>query len=171
MNVIIKSTDLTKLLLENGFPFEKIQIADGNYVVPTQGAIDDFAKRYFDFLVSNSLDKWVQDTWDCDDFSFLAKGLASIDNALWQKENNNKGCSLAFGIAWIMIEQGVHAVNVAALKNSQGQLELVFFEPQIQQIQTGTTIDQNGNSQEITTSLCLQKIPKESVLSCVWAYF
>lgn len=161
MNVTIDSTDIQKLLLKKGYLISNISLADEYYVLPTDESIVNFGKRYYDFLWKNNLNTWIEEIWDCDDFALLAKTLASIDNAIWKKETKNADCSLAFGIAWISTPQGGHAVNIAIQKDSDGILQLNYFEPQI-----GT----NNQGTLGQPFVCLQKMSLDSSSYPLWCY-
>jgi hypothetical protein len=127
----VSSKEIFALLEKEGFTQDKVSIADEYYAVPTEEAIKAFGKRFGAFLWDAHLDTWVEEIWDCDDFAITAKALAAIDNAHWRKKTG-VDCGIGFGIAWVMTEQGGHAINFALARNANKELEIHYYEPQVQ---------------------------------------
>lgn len=160
-NLIVPSSKILECLTKEGFDTKSINVADSQYVFPTEEAIKSFGKRYLDFLWSSGLDKWKQEIWDCDDFAFGSRALAAIDNAVWQDSTGNKDCGLAFGIAWVLTMEGGHAINIAISQNADSSLSVNYYEPQMQ----------NNNLSTVGEPyVCLQKLPRESFLYPLWCY-
>ena len=159
-NLIITNPMIMECLIKEGIDKKSVNLADAKYVLPTEEAIKAFGKRYLDFLWSSGLDKWRSEIWDCDDFAFGSRSLASIDNALWQNATGNTDCGLAFGIAWVMTMDGGHAINIAIYQDESGSLGVHYYEPQLQ-----------SSSENIGEPfVCLQKISRDSFLFPLWYY-
>ena len=152
----LKNEELKNLLIKEGFPADKIVLPDEFYAIPTLESIKEFGNRLYDFLVNNGLSTWKEDSFDCDDFAFTAKSLASIDNALWQSKTGNTDASLTFGIAFVLTEYGRHAINISVLKEGD-KFVIKYLEPQI--------INKGLNR------LCLTEIERKSLLEVYWCYF
>jgi hypothetical protein len=158
MTLQINNTNLSELLVKEGFPSDKIVLSDEYYAIPTFKSIEKFGERLFNFLVDNGLNQWKEETFDCDDFAFAAKTLSSIDNSIFQSKTGNFDASLAFGIAFIVTnEGGGHAINIAIIKEND-KFTVKYFEPQI--ITTKTN-----------KRLCLTELKKESFSKAYWCYF
>jgi hypothetical protein len=128
---IVSGEEIRALCIEQGFPANSIKIADGDYAIPTEEAIQSFGNRFGSFLWGAGLDKWVEEIWDCDDFALTAKSLAAIDNAIWQKKTGND-FGLGFGIVWVALAESGHAINIALGRDANNKLELRYYEPQMQ---------------------------------------
>lgn len=127
----ISSLQLQELLLKEGFLSSSISLSDEFYAIPTEESIQGFGKRYGKFLFDAGVNVWSEEVWDCDDFALLAKALANLDNGIWrQKTGNDVG--LAFGIAWVSMKEGGHAINMAIGQNDAGLFEVHYYEPQMQ---------------------------------------
>ena len=93
------------------YPFAKVYISDRYYHVCPKKAVEDF-------LASDPTEKerYVTETYDCDDFSFRLMGQFHI----------KPYSALAFGIAWSKI----HAYNIFISIDG----EVLLVEPQTDQI-------------------------------------
>ena len=153
--LIVDKLDIIDCLDKNGHV--NMQIPDEKYVLPTHQSIQDFGARYGNFLFNSGLDKWLGDIWDCDDFSFTAKALADIDNAVWKYKTGNKDSSLAFGMCFIQTKEGGHAISMAILQEEDGKLGVHYYEPQFQTTEEGINV-------------CMLEKSRDSFLSPVFCY-
>lgn len=155
----VSNDEIIALCKQEGLPEKSIIVADGYYAIPTEEAIKSFGKRFGAFLWDAGLDKWVEEIWDCDDFALTTKTLASIDNAIWQKKTGND-FSLGFGVLWVITQNGGHAINVALGRDADKQLELHYYEPQMQ------ALDKIGEPFE-----WLQRKSRNYFVSPLWCYW
>ena len=97
--------------LIGAFPYAKIYIADAIYYVCPHQTIESF-------LAEDPTDRerYVTETYDCDDFSFRLMG----------QFHAKPYAALAFGIAWSQ----VHAYNIFVSKEG----EVLIVEPQTDEI-------------------------------------
>lgn len=161
MNLKVDREEVIACLTKFGYNPSNISVADNQYLLPTEKSIQDFGRRYYNFLSGTGLSTWAEDVWDCDDFSLVAKAFACIDSALWKKETGNFDCGIAFGMAWVLTVNGGHAINMALSKDVNNQLQISYYEPQIQQ-----TPEFKLN----TSNICLLKQSPESFLYPLWCY-
>lgn len=154
----VTGEEVRALMQKEGFPPEQISIADGYYAIPTEETIRNFGKRFGSFLWNAHLDTWVEDIWDCDDFALTAKALAAIDNALWRR-HSGADCGVGFGMVWVMTREGGHAINFALARNANKELEIHYYEPQMQ------ASDKFGEP-----NVWLQRKSRDYFVSPLWCY-
>jgi hypothetical protein len=132
--------DILDCLEINGFASGSIHLLDDKYVLPTPESIEEFAKRYGNFLWSANLQNAIENVWDCDKFAIMAKSMANVDNAIWRKQTDNLNCGLAFGVCFVHTENGGHAINMSILQDSDGKLGVHYYEPQFQTTDSGLNL-------------------------------
>lgn len=106
----VDNTFVVEKLIE-AYPYAKIYIADAVYYVCSRETIEEF-------LASDPTDqeRYVTETYDCDDFSFRLMG----------QFHEKPYAALAFGIAW----SRVHGYNIFVSKEG----EVLLIEPQTDEI-------------------------------------
>lgn len=126
---VYTTEELQNLMFRNGINTGTFLLADKNYVLTTREWIRaDFSRGLTAFQFQMGIDKWVAETNDCDKFAtaatFYAKWLSH------SSPNRNVRASLAFGELHYSRESDgrAHAINFFIV--NEGELKLVFYEPQ-----------------------------------------
>lgn len=107
-------------------PNAEVHFWDINYsLVSFDWICGEFAKKFYDHLVSLDVLRYVQESNDCDDFAFRAWQFMRDCNAA-----ANKGRACGFGVMSYKPDnsKGFHAINAVF----QPDDEMKFWEPQTQ---------------------------------------
>lgn len=126
--------EMQSVVSKNGINTFTFVTADRNYILTTREWIKtEFSRGLTAFQFQMGIDKWVAESNDCDKFvaaaTFYAKWLSH------SSPNRNVRASLAFGeIHYIRDRDGTaHAINFFII-NENGELKVVFYEPQDRRI-------------------------------------
>ena len=104
-----------------------LRIPDLDYVCLSEDGVREFGARFENFLRTSGLDRYAEERNDCDEYALHATSCVKIDHA----RNHPGEEALAFGIAWVMTDTLVHAVNAVIHLDDIGKPYLKLCEPQI----------------------------------------
>ncbi len=105
-------------------------MADTLYMLPTE----EWMATQFPIALDNYFKDlkqaaWVKESNDCDDFSKLAAAFARVLHH--NTKHKVRGTSLAVGEFYYKRDVGgQHAINFAVVRSKEGNIKVVFFEPQ-----------------------------------------
>ena len=125
----LNKIQVKELMHSGGFTAYNELIYDAEYAFPNIEWIQqEFYPKYWEFLKTQNLWVYVEQSHDCDDFAGEARLFAQKLNN--QTENKGKR-ALAFGELHYTTDEGVgHAINFALIKSAEGNFKILFFEPQ-----------------------------------------
>lgn len=125
-------TDRIETLLLSSTPTNTLKprmfFSDGEYMCPTKDWVNDtFVKHFTQFLFDFNVRVFVEGRNECDKFSLYGRTVANILN-----RHNTKGTGgIAVGEFVYLDGISAHSINFIIVSDSNGNLHLMYFEPQI----------------------------------------
>jgi hypothetical protein len=101
-------------------------VGDYDYACMAEDGLRRFGERFSNFLFSSGLNTYAEERNDCDDYALHAASFAKIDHTKFYLGEE----AVAFGIAWVVTDTMLHAVNAVIHLDESGQPYLHLCEPQ-----------------------------------------
>jgi hypothetical protein len=122
-------------------PTAELLLLDSDYVCPSEKWVrevfaPDFKafKQSLAWSIQHAVDlEWVEEEFDCDNFSLLATSYASILHHATRSRKKEARTGFLFGEFYYTMGTfpfGGHAINAAIVTNERNRPRLLFFEPQ-----------------------------------------
>lgn len=126
------TADFVHEILQAEIPYADIHVADREYTIPDIELYKVAHREHIAWLKREIGDaRWVEETFDCDDFAKTYDGFASLQNKITSTKHPELNIrALPAGQIWYHLDEGGgHAINVGLYKKGRG-VDVCFIEPQ-----------------------------------------